>query len=139
MRTSQQEFLGRCGSWATPALGAWMATAAGLTAVGPLLLTGRNTDERAARAAIRPLASVLVVQVGLETALGRISDKAHPVVGLAFSLHRLVQIRWARETAAFDRTPRVHRLLDLQRWFWRGNVVMLLVTVVGRTVMRPRR
>ena len=137
MRTPQREFLSRCGPWAAPALTAWMATATGLTFVGPLLLTGRRGDEHAARSTVRPIASVLAVQVGLEGALGVVSDKSHPVSGMVFSIYRLGQIRRARASHAVDRMARVRRVLGLQTWFWRANVVMLLVTVVGRTVMRP--
>jgi hypothetical protein len=139
MRTPQREFLSRCGPWATPALGAWMATAVGLTAVGPLLLTRQGADERAARPTVRPLASLLAVQVGLEGVLGVLSDKSHPLSGIAFSLYRLRQLRRARAAVPLDRTPRVRRVLGLQTWFWRANVLVLLVTVVARTVMRPRR
>ena len=139
MRTPQREFLGRCGPWATPALGAWMATAIGLTVVGPLLLTRRGADERAARSTVRPLASLLAVQVGLEGALGVLSDKSHPITGMAFSLYRLGQLRRARAAVTLDQTPRLRRVLGLQTWFWRANVLMLLATVVARTVMRPRR
>jgi hypothetical protein len=139
MRTPQHEFLSRCGPWATPALGAWMATATGLTVVGPLLLTRRRADERAARSTVRPLASLLAVQVGLEGALGVLSDKSHPLSGMAFSLYRLRQLRRARAAVTLDQTPRVRHVLELQTWFWRANVLMLLVTIVARTVMRPRR
>ena len=138
MRTSQREFLSRCGPWAVPALGAWMATATGLTVVGPVLLTGPRADERAARSTVRPITSLLAVQIGLEGALGVLSDKSQPVSGLVFSLYRLRQLRRAGDDVTLDRTPRVRRLLRLQTWFWRANVLMLLVTVVGRTVMRPR-
>lgn len=139
MRTPQRQFLNRCGPWATPALGAWMATATGLTVVGPLLLTSRRADERAARPTVRPLASLLPVQVGLEGALGVLSDESHPLSGMAFSLYRLGQLRRARTAVNLDQTPRVRRVLGLQTWFWRDNVLMLLVTIVARTVMRPRR
>jgi len=138
MRTPQRQFLDRCGPWATPALGVWMASATGLTVVGPLLLTRRRADERAARSTVRPLASLLAVQVVLEAALGVLSDKSHPVSGMAFSLHRLRQLREARAAVALSGAPRVRRLLGLQTWFWRANVLMLLATIVGRTVMRPR-
>ncbi len=139
MRAPQREFLSRCGPWATPVLGAWMATATGLTVVGPLLLTRRRADERAARSTVRPLASLLAVQVGLEGALGVLSDKSHPVSGMAFSLYRLRQLRRARADITLDQTPGVRRVLGLQAWFWRANVLMLVVTMVARTVMRPRR
>jgi hypothetical protein len=139
MRTPQREFLSRCGPWATPALGAWMATATGLTIVGPLLLTRRRADEQAARSTIRPLASLLAVQVGLERALGVLSDKSHPLSGMAFSLYRLRQLRRARAAVTIDQTPCVRRVLGVQTWFWRANVLMLMITIVARTVMRPRR
>ena len=139
MRTPQREFLSRCGPWATPALGAWMATATGSTVVAPLLLTRRGADERAARSTVRPLASLLAAQVLLEGALGVLSDKSHPVTGMAFSLYRLRQLRRARAAVVLGRAPRVRRVLDLQTWFWRANVLMLLMTVAARTVMRPRR
>ncbi len=38
-----------------------------------------------------------------------------------------------------DQTPRVRRVLGLQTWIWRANVLTLLVTIVARTVMRPSR
>ena len=139
MRTPQREFLSRCGPWATPVLCAWMATATGLTVVGPLLLTRRRADEQAARSTVRPVASLLAVQVGLEGALGVLSDKSHPLSGMAFSLYRLGQLRRARAAVPLDQTPRVRRVLGLQTWFWRANVLMLLVTIVARTVMCPRR
>ena len=139
MRTPQGEFLSRCGPWATPALGAWMATATGLTIVGPLLLTRRGAAERAARPTVRPIASLLAVQVGLEGALGVLSDKSHPLSGMAFSLYRLGQLRRARAAVTLDPTSRVRRVLGLQTWFWRANVLVLLITVVARTAMRPRR
>ena len=122
-----------------PALGAWMAAATWLTFVGPLLLTRRGAVERAARSTVRPLASLLAVQVGLEGVLGVLSDKSHPLTGMAFSLYRLGQLRRARADVSLDRSPRTRRILDLQTWFWRANVLMLLVTTVARTVMRPRR
>jgi hypothetical protein len=137
MRTPQREFLSRCGPWATPALGAWMATATGLTVVAPLLLTRRGADEHAARSTVRPIASLLAVQVALEGTLGVISDKSHPISGAAFSLYRLGQLRRARAAVALDNTPRVRDILRLQTWFWRANVLMLLITVVARTVMPP--
>ncbi len=102
-------------------------------------MTGRRADEQAARSTVRPLASLLAVQVGLEGALGVLSDKSHPLSGVAFSLYRLRQLRRARAAVPLDRTPRVRRVLGLQTWFWRANVLLLLVTVVARTVMRPRR
>ena len=138
MRTPQQEFLGRCGPWAAPALATWMAAATALTGVLPLILTRRNADGRAARSAVRPIASLLAVQVVLEAALGALSDKSHPLTGTAFSLYRLRQLRRACAAVPLDRAPRVRRLLDAQTWFWRANLCMLLVTVVARTVMRPR-
>jgi hypothetical protein len=79
------------------------------------------------------------MQVGLEGALGVISDKSHPLSGLAFSLYRLGQLRRARAAVTLDQTPGVRRVLGLQTCFWRANVLMLLATIVARTVMRPRR
>ncbi len=137
MRTPQREFLDRCGRWATPALGAWMATATGLTVVAPLVLTGRRADEQAARSTIQPIASLLLLQVGLEGVLGVLSDKSHPVTGTVFSTYRLGQLRGARASRTVQRMPRVRRVLTLQTWFWRANVAMLLVTAVARTAMRP--
>ena len=139
LRTSQREFLDRCGPWAAPALGAWMVAATALTGVLPLLLTGRHAGERAARPAVRPIASLLGAQVVLEGALGALSDKSHPLTGAAFSLYRLRQIRRARAADTVDRAPRVGRLLGVQALFLRANVCMLLATVVARTVMRPGR
>ena len=136
LRTPQQEFLDRCGPWAAPALGAWTAAATALTGVLPLLLTGRHAGERAARPAVRPIASLLGAQVVLEGALGGLSDKSHPLTGAAFSLYRLRQIRLAR---AADRALRVRRLLGVQASFWRADVGMLPAVVVVRTVMRPGR
>lgn len=139
MRTPQREFLSRCGPWAAPAFGAWMAMATGLTIVGPLLLTRRRAKEHAARSTVRPIASLLAVQIGLEGTLGLLSDKSHPISGLAFSLQRLGQIRRARASAGLHQTPRIRRVLGLQASFWRANLLLLLVTIVARTVMRPRR
>ncbi len=114
-----------------------MAAATGLTVVAPHLLTRGRARERAARAAVRPPASVLAAQVTLEGALGVLSDASHPVSGAVFSLYRLGQIRRARAAVARG-TPRVRRVLAVQTWFWRANLVLLLLTTVGRTVMRPR-
>ena len=93
-----------------------MAAAAGSTIVGPPLLA---------------------VQVGVDAVLGLLSDTSHPVSGMAFSRYRLRQLRRARAAAGLDRTPRVRRVLGVQAWFWRGNVLLLLATVLGRTVVRP--
>ena len=137
MRTPQREFLDRCGPWAMPALGAWMATATGLTVVAPLVLTGPRAAGCAARSTVRPIATLLAVQVGLEAALGVLSDKSHPVSGMVFSTYRLAQLLRARASGVVGGTPRVRRVLTLQTWFWRADVLLLLVTTVGRTVMRP--
>ena len=114
-----------------------MATAVVLTAGAPLLLTTGTARERAARPTVRPIASVLAVQIGLEGVLGVLSDKSHPISGTVFSIYRLGQLRRARASHTVARTPRVRRVLALQTWFWRANVLLLVVTTGARTGMRP--
>lgn len=100
-------------------------------------LTGPRADEHAARATVKPIASLLAVQAVLEGVLGVVSDKSHPLTGMVFALYRLRQPRRARADGTPDRTPRVGRLLTLQTWSWRASVCLLLITTVGRTVMCP--
>lgn len=70
-------------------------------------------------------------------ALGVPRDTSHPLTGMAFSLHRLGHLRRARAALTVGQAPRVWRVLRLQTWFWRANVLLLLVTVAARTVVRP--
>lgn len=114
-----------------------MATAGLISVIVPARAAWQGDD--VVRRAVLPIPALVVLQVGLEGSLGRLTDRSHPITGMVFSIYRIRQIRRAECICRTTGDTQVRRTLPPQQGFWVANLAMLAATVAGRTWMKPTK
>ncbi len=144
MPISTQDLLRLAPPWVGPAFRLWMTTAVILALALPLLVLAAWGRHASVRWALLPYVLVLAVQIATEIVLTRLfSTRPVAIAGLVYTSYRLWQLVRAR--AAFAAAPApggfarrgVDLILLAGLVFWSANLLVVLATVAGRTLMAP--